>query len=164
MENLLRRLCDNGVEFVIVGGFAAVSHGVTRVTRDIDLCIPFTRENLVRVRSALEGIHPRHRMIPGRIPLTGDPTELEQFKNLYLETDLGALDLLSEIAGIGDFLRVLERGTVTLPLWGMPCKVLGLEGLIEAKQAMSAPKDRQDLLELKAIRQRLHEIDVKEPS
>lgn len=48
-EHLLRRLCDRGVDFVIVGGFAAVCHGVTRVTRDIDLCIPFARENLVRL-------------------------------------------------------------------------------------------------------------------
>jgi predicted nucleotidyltransferase len=39
-RELIQRLVDNGVEFVIIGGFAAVAHGVTVLTRDVDLCIP----------------------------------------------------------------------------------------------------------------------------
>lgn len=43
---LLRRLVDRGVRFVLVGGFAAVAHGSTRVTRDIDLCLGSSPGNL----------------------------------------------------------------------------------------------------------------------
>jgi predicted nucleotidyltransferase len=39
-RELIQRLVDNGVEFVIIGGFAAVAHGVTVLTRDVDMCIP----------------------------------------------------------------------------------------------------------------------------
>jgi predicted nucleotidyltransferase len=36
---LLQRLTDAGLEFVLVGGFAVVSHGSFYVTRDVDICL-----------------------------------------------------------------------------------------------------------------------------
>ena len=41
-ESLLNRLIQSNVEFVIVGGFAAVAHGVSLPTQDIDVCCRFT--------------------------------------------------------------------------------------------------------------------------
>jgi hypothetical protein len=49
LSELLRRLIVSDVEFVLVGGFAAVAHGVTLVTRDLDICCRFTEINLMRI-------------------------------------------------------------------------------------------------------------------
>jgi hypothetical protein len=56
---LLRRLHDAGVEFIIIGGVAAIAHGSAVVTEDVDLCAPLTRENAVRIITALQGLNPR---------------------------------------------------------------------------------------------------------
>jgi hypothetical protein len=53
-EQLLGRLLDEGVEFIIVGGFAATAHGALRTTLDLDVVYRRTPENLVRVIRALE--------------------------------------------------------------------------------------------------------------
>lgn len=42
---ILKRLVDRKVEFVLIGGMAAIAHGAEVVTQDVDVCIPFTQEN-----------------------------------------------------------------------------------------------------------------------
>ncbi len=150
---LLRRLVDRGVRFVLVGGFAAVAHGSTRVTRDIDLCLDFSPGNLRLLLESLDGLQPRHRAGPLRRPLERDADELAGFRALYLETDLGELDVLREITGIGSFDACLGRSE-PLALWGLEIPVLDLEALIDAKRAAGRDKDREALLELEAIRER----------
>jgi hypothetical protein len=66
---LVRWLLDRGVRFVLAGGFAAVAHGSTRVTRNIDVCLDLATENRQRILAALEGIHPQHRAGRVRRPL-----------------------------------------------------------------------------------------------
>ena len=46
LESLLDRLIQGGVQFSVVGGFAAMAHGVTLLTQDIDICLKLTKENL----------------------------------------------------------------------------------------------------------------------
>jgi hypothetical protein len=103
LSAMLQRLTAGGVDFVLVGGYAAVAHGASLVTRDVDICCPFSKENLRRIERALQGVHPRHRMTPQkpRLQLTGDLRE--RLENLYLETDLCVLDCLSKVAGIGGY-------------------------------------------------------------
>lgn len=48
LSELTRRLIQAEVEFVLVGGFAAVTHGVTLVTRDVDICCRFSEVNLMQ--------------------------------------------------------------------------------------------------------------------
>lgn len=38
LNELIQRLCDADIDFVIVGGFAGILHGSTLVTRDLDIC------------------------------------------------------------------------------------------------------------------------------
>ena len=38
-SQLLAKLADAGLDFVIVGGYAAVSHGSAYVTKDVDICM-----------------------------------------------------------------------------------------------------------------------------
>lgn len=65
---LVRRLVDAQFEFVLVGGFAGVAHGASRMTRDVDVCASFDAPNLARLLEALNGLNPRFNT-PQRQPL-----------------------------------------------------------------------------------------------
>ncbi len=93
-QELINRLLSSGVEFVLVGGMAGIVHGSSVVTEDLDICAPLSEENLKKLLTALSSLHPRWRMRPNLPPLTNDPIELTGFKNLYLLTDAGQLDVL----------------------------------------------------------------------
>jgi hypothetical protein len=155
---ILKRLNEHQVAYVLVGGMACVIHGSQVVTQDVDICAPMTPENLLRLYAALQGTHPRFRMTRDLRPLPQNPEELEKFPNLYLLTDLGQLDILSEIAGIGKYSEV-NHHVIRLDLGGASILVLDLDTLILAKKTMNTPKDRQVALELSAIRERLHGSD-----
>ena len=152
--DLLKRLNDHGVKYVLVGGMACVIHGSQMVTQDVDICASLTPENLSGLLAALAGVHPRFRTTRDLSPLSDEAERLSGFRNLYLLTDLGQLDVLSEITGVGEYAEV-EQHTIQVDLEGVPCRVLDLDTLITAKKAMSSPKDRQAVAELEAIRERL---------
>jgi len=96
-------------------------------------------------------------MTSGKLPVSDNPEDYVGYRNLYLVTDLGQLDIPSEIAGIGDYGEV-ARHTIAVDLGGMQCRVLDLDSLIEAKKALNLPKDRQAIIELEAIRERIRGI------
>jgi hypothetical protein len=158
--DILKRLNEHEVAYVLVGGMACVIHGSQVVTQDVDICAPLTLENLRKLHTALQSLHPRFRMTRELRPLPQNPEELEKFQNLYLLTDLGQLDVLSEIAGIGNYVEV-ERHVIQVDFGGTYIRVLDLDALILAKQAMNFPKDRQVAIELLAIRERLLHLDKK---
>lgn len=151
--DILRRLGEHQVEFVIIGGLAGVAHGSSLVTEDLDVCAPLTCDNIPRILAAIADLNPRWRMDPKHPPLPADPSRLHGFKNLYILCDWGQFDILSEIAGIGGYEEVLRR-CVALDIAGHSCRVLSLDALIEAKRALGRPKDIQAALELEAIRDR----------
>jgi len=150
--SLLCRLVDAGVDFVIVGGYAGVVHGCTYVTQDVDICCDFSPANLLVLQEALSGLHPVHRMTPGRKPLELTSTNAGEFRNLYLDTDLGHLDCLDEVLGLGGYDQV-KRASVPVEIEGRTLRVLTLDALITAKEAMNRPRDREAVRQLRAMRQ-----------
>ncbi len=146
---LLERLADSGIDFVIVGGYAAVAHGSTIVTRDLDICALLTAENIAALRRALADFHPRHRMTPQRLSFLDHP-QGQSLQNLYLETDAGVLDISSEITGVGDVTRLSEKAE-RLTINGREFRVMALDDLIAAKQAIGREKDLLAVKELRAI-------------
>lgn len=151
LSELTRRLIASRVEFVLVGGFAAVAHGVTLVTRDVDICCRFSEANLMRIQNAFADLHPTHRSRPD-LPLELTPEQCANLKNLYLKTDLGVVDCLGEVLGIGGFEEVLEE-SVEVELPGGKCRILELEALIRAKEAMGRDHDRITIKHLKKIKE-----------
>ena len=150
---LLQRLVERDVEFVVIGAFASVVHGATLVTQDVDICCPFTSRNLLKLQGAIADLHPVHRLTPKRLPLRLTRERCRGLKNLYLETDLGVLDCLGEVLGVGNFATV-KKQSVIVDLGFGKCRVLGLEALIKTKRAMDRPRDREALIQLEAIRAR----------
>jgi hypothetical protein len=77
-------------------------------------------------------------------------------KNFYLLTDIGQLDILGEVPGIGDFNFIRDK-TIEYDFGTMKCRVLDIPTLIAAKQQANRPKDRQSIAELTVILKRLNE-------
>ena len=153
LNKLVERLIVSRVEFVLIGGFAAVAYGVSLVTQDVAVCCPFTPRNLRRIESAIADLHPVHRMTPQKLPFVLTDELCASLKNVYLDTDFGPLDCLSEVLGIGDFTEVKRRSIeVTLPV-GI-CAVLDIDALIAAKAATNRTRDRMTISQLKVIKER----------
>jgi predicted nucleotidyltransferase len=149
-SHLLQRLTDAGVDFVIVGGYAAVAHGSSLVTRDLDICAVLTPDNVERLRQTLADAHPRHRMTPQRLSFLEYPGAGQPVQNLYLETDIGVIDVLSSILGVGDFARLWSKAE-KLEVAGRTYRVISLEDLIKAKEALGHERDVLAVKELRAI-------------
>lgn len=149
-SQLLGKLADAGLEFVIVGGFAAVSHGSAYVTKDVDICVVLSDENIAKLRVALNDLKPWHRMLPQKLSFLEVPPAGQPVTNLYLQTDLGMVDILSSVLGLGDFARLKEKAEL-LEVDGRKFHVISLEDLIIAKEAMGREKDLLTAKELRAI-------------
>lgn len=149
---LLERLCDAGVDFVIVGGFAATLHGSSLVTRDLDVCAILSSENVEKLREALRDLKPTHRLTPQKLSFLDNPDPGVEVRNLYLRTDFGPVDILSSILGVGDFDRV-RVASIEVGLFGRSCRVISLDDLIQAKEALGRDKDLLAVKELRAVRE-----------
>ena len=151
LSELLRRLISSHVEFVLVGGFAAVAHGVTLVTRDVDICCRFSESNLMKIQNAFADLQPVHRSRPD-LPLQLTPEQCSMLKNLYLKTDLGVVDCLGEVLGIGNYDEVLKNSVeVELPFGKF--RILDIDALIRAKEAMNRNHDKITVMLLKKIKE-----------
>ncbi len=156
LNGLLQILIQHQVRFVLVGGYAARVHGSPMVTEDIDICLDFSPDNLLHLKNALDGLHPVHRLTPGKLPVVFTPENCVGLKNLYIQTSLGHLDCLSEILSVGNYNECVKH-SITRDLSGKPCRILSLDALITAKTALTRPRDRENVLHLKAIREKLRQ-------
>jgi len=150
LNQLIARLCDAEIDFVVVGGFAGMLHGSTLVTRDLDVCAILSPENVARLREILRDLNPVHRLTPQRPSFLDNPPADTAIQNLYLETSLGPVDFLGNIKGVGEFAQV-RADSVEVILFGRRCQVISIEALIRAKEALGRPKDLLAADELKAI-------------
>ena len=149
--DLLKRLVEAGVDFVIVGGFAGIVHGCTFVTQDIDICCDFSADNLLKLQDALFDLNPVHRMTPNRQKFRLTKESSGHFKNLYLDNDIGQLDCLGSIDGLGDYHKV-KAASVSVEVEDVQLNVLSFDALIKAKKAMNRPRDKEVIAQLEAIK------------
>src|SRR5260370_14433433 len=147
LKETLLLLARNEVDFVIVGGVAATLHGSAFQTFDLDLCYSREQRNIERLATVLSPYHPRLRGAPSGIPFVWDRVTLRNAMNFTLTTDLGDIDLLGEIAGIGGYGAVKAKSRA-VEMYGCSFHILSLSGLIEAKRAAGREKDLRALPEL----------------
>ena len=147
---LLRALSGAKVDFIIVGGFAGTLHGSTVPTRDLDIVYSREPDNIQRLVTALATHRPYLRGAPPGLPFRWDPGTVNAGLNFTLITDLGALDLLGEIAGGGNF-QALRPHAETVTMFGVECLCLGLQKLIEVKRAAGRARDLQAVADLEAL-------------
>lgn len=152
-EALLERLHRQQVEFVIIGGICNVLHGVTLVTKDVDVCCRFGADNLRRLEAAVRDLHPVHRMTPQKLPFVLDEQLCRELRNVYLRTDLGILDCLGEVAGLGGYDAVLQASVPVALSFG-ECRMLSLDALILAKEILGREQDKLAVRQLRAIKEK----------
>ncbi len=148
--SLLQVLTEGNVKFIIVGGFAGTLHGSSIPTRDLDVVYSRNAANTGCLVEALAPHSPYLRGAPAGLPFLWDQTTLERGLNFTLTTDLGALDLLGEIAGGGNYEALLPY-SVEIMVFGVECFCLTLEKLIEVKRAAGRIRDLQAVADLQAL-------------
>lgn len=149
---LIRLLTESQVEFIVVGGAAATAHGSARLTLDLDVVYRRTSENISRLVSSLKPLQPYLRGAPPGLPFDWSQATIRKGLNFTLITSLGALDLLGEITGGGNYEDLLSEA-ISLQVAGVKCLCLGLDRLIEVKRAAGRPKDFEAIAELEVIQE-----------
>lgn len=152
LGGVLRGLTGAGVRFVVIGGVAGVAQGWARVTNDVDVCYDPSPENRERLAAVLAGWHGYLRGVEPGLPFVLDARTLRDVPVLTLVTDEGDLDVMDRVQGVGDYARV-SSASETIVIEGVPTPTLSLDALIAAKRAIGRRKDRQDLIELEALRE-----------
>ena len=150
IERQLNLLMRYQVEFIVVGGVAATLHGSSHFTQDLDICYSRESADLQRLANALQSMHARLRGVPEDVPFLLEAEPLKRGLNFTFLTDLGDLDLLGEVSGVGSYDEALKT-SVQYELFGHLYQILSLETLIAAKRAAGRAKDLLILPELEAL-------------
>jgi hypothetical protein len=148
---LLQALVRRGVDFVVIGGIAAVAYGSARNTFDLDITYAADPANLEALGRALIDVNARSRGVEEDVPFTPDGATLRRTEILTLDTDYGPFDVLARPPGIGDY-STLRQGANRVDVGGAAVLVASVEHMIEMKRAAGRPKDLLDIEELEAIR------------
>ncbi len=147
---MLRGLVAEGIEFVVIGGVAAVAHGSPSTTNDLDICYHASASNIRRLAELLQRwkAYPRD-WEPGR-PFALDARTLKTTPTWNLRTVEGDLDVLSGVVGLDGY-RTARRESTMLSAFGITFPALNLAALIKSKEALGRPKDQAHLLQLRAL-------------
>ncbi|MDI1436168.1 nucleotidyltransferase domain-containing protein [Polyangium sorediatum] len=147
LADILRTLLHHQVDFVVVGGMAAVLQGAPVHTFDIDIVYSRAEENVARLLAALQDLDAVFRTDPRR--LVPNESHLRSTGHKLLSTRHGVLDVLGTIEEDTSYEDLLQDA-LWLEVAGAPVRVLSLERLIQIKEKLTRPKDRAMLLVLKA--------------
>jgi len=142
------------VEFVVIGGFAAVVRGSSLPTKDIDVIPSRDRVNLDRLGKALTRMNAKIRISGEPVPTKIDGGFLANMPHmLNLVTDFGEMDLTFAPAGsAGDFNGWCQGATAEEIEEGLTVLVASLDDIIESKRAANRPKDQMALPYLESLR------------
>jgi predicted nucleotidyltransferase len=149
-DQLLRRLSEADVEFVLIGGLAVNAWGVVRGTKDLDVVISPDIENLKRVAAVTAAVN--GHVQTGESFLSSQPSivgQLASGQQVAIETDLGRLDVVQGLDGVPTYEELQARATETEVL-GVRVAVCSVEDLKAMKQAAGRTRDLADLEDLDA--------------
>lgn len=153
LTDILRGLNAAQVRYVVVGGVAANAHGSPRITMDVDICYDPAPDNRELLAARLAAWHAYMRGVEPGLPFWMDARTLRDVPVLTLVTDVGDLDVMDRVAGVGDYAQV-EKASVEVHVVGIAVRVLTLDALIASKRAAGRRKDLEALLELEALREK----------
>jgi hypothetical protein len=139
-KEALEVLARHEVDFIVVGGVAAVLEGAPISTFDLDIVHDRSPENVARLLAALADLDARYRDLAGRI-LRPEARGLEGEGHHLLLTRCGPLDVLGRI-GHGHGYHELIADSTVRQLGEYSVHVLGLEALIRTKLEAGRDKDR----------------------
>lgn len=147
-DELLRRLADADVEFVVVGGLALNAWGVVRGTKDVDVVIATAPENIKRVAevAVTAGGHVQRGEALLGTPLS-IAAALADGDQVAIETDLGRLDVVQGLDGVPGFEELRSRA-VEAEILGSTVWVCSRDDLRAMKRAAGRTRDLADIEDL----------------
>lgn len=149
-DELLRRLAAAQAEFVVVGGLAVNAWGVVRGTKDVDIVVASSPENLRRVAdvAVAAGGH-----VQKGEALLGTPisiaSALAEGEQVAIETDLGRLDVVQGLDGVPGYEELRPRASEA-EILGVTVAVCSVDDLKAMKRAAGRTRDLADLEDLEA--------------
>ncbi len=149
-SGILPVLVQSGVRFIVIGAGAGIAYGLARATYDVDVVYARDAENIGNLVAALQMHRPYLRGAPPGLPFRWDQRTIQAGLNFTLTTDLGDLDLLGEVTGGGSYQDLLPFSQ-EMDAFGVRCRFVTLEKLIQLKRAAGRPKDLEVIAELEAL-------------
>ena len=135
-HDMLSVLCDEGVEFLLVGAYALATHGLPRATGDMDIWIRCSAENAARVWRALQRFG---------APLTGLSEDDLNTPDLVFQIGVAPrrIDILTSIDAVQFDEAWPARRVVEIE--GLSVAAIGRLHLIQNKRAVGRPQDLADV-------------------
>lgn len=151
---ICRVLNEEGVKYVIIGGFGAIVHGSSMTTRDLDVVPQREGDNLDRLARALRRMGAKIRIDGDSVETRIDGPFLANMPHmLNLVTDFGELDLTFSPAGPrAGYAEWRENAAEQQIAEGLTVWVASLDDIIESKRSANRPKDEMALPYLEALR------------
>ena len=134
LVSLCQALNAENVRYVLIGGFAVILHGFVRATKDIDLLIDASAENIHRLKRAMA------QLPDNAIALISDD-EVEKYEVVRIADEI-VVDLMRSACGIRYDEAATRVDTVTVG--GVSIPVADKELLIATKQTVR-PSDAADV-------------------
>lgn len=152
LRELLQRLVEAEISFILVGGLAVNAWGYMRGTQDVDVVPDPAPENLARLDELL-------RELGGKVDVGGrllDSSSISTFlrtgDRTFVRTELGQVDVLQGLPQVPRY-EELEKQAKQIDIDGLPVRVCSLEHLLEMKRASDRARDHDDILELEAAQE-----------
>jgi predicted nucleotidyltransferase len=155
LSELLEGLLKAKIDFILIGGLAAVIQGAPVTTMDVDIVHSQSPENIARLLSFLKLVGAVHRRLDDRL-IEPRERDLSGKGHVLLTTRIGPLDILTVIEGGRSYEELLEH-TIEIDFRDHRLRVLDLRTLIELKRNSIDPKDKQRLPVLKETLRQLEE-------
>jgi len=136
LREFIESLNSNKVEYVIVGGYAQAFHGRPRFTGDIDIAIRPSRDNALRLQSAISKFGFEH------LGLSADDFLIEG-QVIQLGVAPNRIDLLTSLTGC-EFDDVWAT-RIPAKIGEVPVNMIGKDQYIRNKRAVGRAQDLADL-------------------
>ena len=151
-QEILRVLDAHGVRYVLIGGLAAVLHGASHVTTDVDVVPEDAQANLERLSAALKDLDARIRTSgePDGIPFDHSAESLARVRVWNLQTSQGDLDITFQPSGTRGY-EDLRKDVVTMDIRGIEVPVASLADVVRSKEAAGRARDRAALPALREL-------------
>src|SRR3989337_2365505 len=143
------QLARENVRFVVIGGVAAIAQGSVRETKDFDICYDPAPDNTAMLVRILNRWNAKLRVRDGSeesLPFTIDSRTFRDSPVLTLQTDLGWIDLMDRVTGVGDY-HACRAASEQVEMGAVRLHVLTLNALIASKRAAGRRRDREHLIE-----------------
>jgi predicted nucleotidyltransferase len=149
LRQLLERLTEAEIRFVLVGGLAVNAWGYLRATRDVDVVPDPSSENLARLDTLLKELGGKVDVGGRLLESSAISTFLKTGDRTLVITELGRVDVLQGLPQIPAF-AALDAEASDVDIEGLSVRVCSLDHLRAMKQASERPRDRDDLEALDA--------------